>query len=159
MTQIEIRKAQSFDAGAMASLLNQIIAAGGTTALTAPVTSAILRDWMSDSGAWHLAEVNGETCGFQWIGPHRDLEPDTCDIATFVAVGQHGIGIGSALFRATTKAARALGYARINAVIRADNGGGLAYYGSRGFETISHLKNVALSDGTLVNKVVTSYRL
>ena len=159
MTQIDVRKAQSFDAGAMVSLLNDIIAAGGMTALTTSVTSADLRDWMHESGAWHLAEVGGDICGFQWIGPHVDLAPDTCDIATFVALGEHGVGIGSALFRATCAAARTLGYRRINAVIHADNGGGLAYYRSRGFETVGHLKNLTLPDGRTVNKVITTYRL
>lgn len=143
----------------MAALLNDIIAAGGTTAFTDPVTGAILRDWMAAGDAWHVAEIDGDLCGFQWIGPHADLPEDTCDIATFVAREQHGVGIGSALFEATRKAAKTLGYSRIVAVIRSDNAGGRSYYGSRGFETQKTLKNIALADGTIVDKVVASYRL
>ena len=59
---------------------------------------------------------------------------DAAEIATFTKIGKTGLGIGSALFRATEKAARGLGYTWINANIRADNAGGLAYYQSRGFE-------------------------
>lgn len=136
---VTIRRAGIFDTRQMAILLNTIIARGGTTALTDPVTATILTDWMqtqSDISAWHVAEdENACLLGFQWIAPHSGLPDDCCDIATFVRVGETGIGIGSALFRATENAARALRYAAIVAVIRSDNHGGLAYYQSRGFES------------------------
>ncbi|MGB3408546.1 MAG: GNAT family N-acetyltransferase [Jannaschia sp.] len=135
MKAVHIRKAQPFDAGAMADVLNAIIAQGGTTALTQPVTGDVLREWMATGDIWHAAEVEGEILGFQWVGPHADLPSDACDIATFVALGKHGLGVGSKLFEATRKAAKSAGYRWINATIRADNAGGLAYYRSRGFET------------------------
>lgn len=136
---LHIRRATPLDARAMAALLNAIIEKGGTTAISEPVSGEILSDWMardSDRGAWHLAEDDtGDLLGFQWIGPRDGLPQDACDIATFVRLGQTGLGVDSALFDVTATAARALGYAWINASIRADNAGGLAYYRSRGFET------------------------
>ena len=46
-----------------------------------------------------------------------------------------------------------MGYVTIDAVIRADNEGGLAYYQSRGFETIKLLKDEKLSNGQVVDRV------
>ncbi|GIT92547.1 hypothetical protein JANAI62_32160 [Jannaschia pagri] len=134
MPEIHIRPAQAFDAGAMADLLNAIIDRGGTTAIKGPVSGPQLRDWMAQADIWHVAEREGEILGFQWVGPNDKLPPEACDIATFVALGQHGLGVGSRLFEATKKAAKTAGYTWINATIRLVNEGGRAYYGSRGFE-------------------------
>ncbi|TFL19191.1 GNAT family N-acetyltransferase [Jannaschia formosa] len=134
MTRLHVRPARPFDAGAMATLLNAIIAQGGTTAMTEPVTGADLRDWMQEADIWHVAESDGEILGFQWIGRHPGLPEDACDIATFVALGSHGLGVGSRLFDATRAAAKAAGFAWIAARIAPGNEGGQAYYRSRGFE-------------------------
>lgn len=152
---IHIRRAGALDAGAMADLLNAIIAKGGTTAMVSPVTVQDLRGWMSsENSAWHLAEGDdGELKGFQWIEPHPDLPAGGIDVATFVRLGETGLGIGSALFEATKTAARQMGFAHIHAIIRADNTGGLAYYQSRGFEDFKALPDSTLSDGTRVDRI------
>jgi L-amino acid N-acyltransferase YncA len=152
---LHIRRAGSLDCRALADLLNEIITIGGTTAKVDPVTGDEIAQWMArDKAVWHLAEDDdGKLLGFQYIQPHPNIPPDSTDIATFTRVGRTGLGIGSALFAATNKAAKAMGYNTIDAVIRADNEGGLAYYQSRGFETIQLLKDQKLSDGQIVDKV------
>ena len=154
---IKVRPATEFDSGSMATLLNAIIKKGGTTALTRPVTGKDLREWMAGApgqSAWHVA-VNGteEVVGFQWIEPHVELPAEAVDVATFVEVGQSGLGIGSALFEATSKAASTLGYVWINATIRADNEGGLTYYQSRGFRVWHIDEGVRLESGLVVDKI------
>lgn len=133
-----IRKAGPLDTRPMAELLNQIIEIGGTTAYTEPVTSEDLAQKMArypQGAAWHIAEdEQGNLLGFQWIAPNPWLPPEAVDIATFVRVGQTGLGVGSALFDRSKASAQGFGYSWINASIRADNTGGLAYYQSRGFE-------------------------
>ncbi|MEQ8291497.1 MAG: GNAT family N-acetyltransferase [Roseovarius sp.] len=160
---IHIRPAGPIDAAPMADLLNAIIAAGGTTAMTDPVTPAMLKDWMRatpGTAAWHLAEDNGGTLlGFQWIEPKDALPPEACDIATFVQIGRAKLGIGSALFDRTRDAAISLGYRWINATIRADNTGGLAYYQSRGFETYDIRRNVPLPGGVTVDRISKRFDL
>lgn len=160
---IHIRATGPIDAAPMAELLNTIIGAGDTTAMTAPVTSDMLKDGMQatpGASAWHLAEDDaGELLGFQWIQPHDDLPPKACDIATFVRVGRAKLGIGSALFDRTRDAATSLGYTWINATIRADNTGGLAYYQSRGFETYDIRKGVPLPGGGTVDRISKRYDL
>lgn len=161
--RVSVRAAGSLDCRPMADLLNEIIAEGGTTAITRPVTSEDLRDWMTraqDRAAWHLAEDEaGTVMGFQWIEPAEYLPDEAAEIATFARQGRSGLGIGSALFRATEQAARALGYGWINANIRADNSGGLAYYQSRGFEDYGRKTGVAIGDGQVVDKVLKRYNL
>lgn len=159
---IHIRPAGTLDSGPMSRLLNEIIRRGGTTALTRPVTAADLAGWMSRGrrAAWHLAEDEGGALqGFQWIEQVEALPPDAAEIATFVKVGQTGLGIGSRLFAATEAAARTLGYRWIRANIRADNHGGLAYYRSRGFEPYGRRDAVRLESGQCVDKILTRYDL
>ena len=70
-----------------------------------------------------------------------------------------GLGIGSALFEATKRVARDIGYVWINANIRADNAGGLAYYQSRGFEDYGRKERVRMPDGRVFDKVLKRYNL
>lgn len=160
MDRLSVRPAMGLDAAAMARLLNEIIAAGGTTALTLPVTPDEITGWTrAPKSAWHVAEQGGAIVGFQWIEPWEPLPPEAANIATFVKAGQTGLGIGSALFDATAPAARALGYRWINANIRADNVGGLAYYQSRGFRIWKRVEGVRLENGLVVDKVWKRYDL
>jgi L-amino acid N-acyltransferase YncA len=160
---ITTRCPTAFDASGMARLLNEIIEAGGTTALTRPVTGEDLTEWMAeapDRSAWHVATGRDETIlGFQWIAPNATLPPEAADIATFVQTGQTGLGIGSALFEATRAAARGLGYRWINANIRADNEGGLIYYQSRGFEDYGIVTGYEMANGQIVDKRLKRYNL
>lgn len=161
--RLAIRAAGPMDARPLAELLNEIIEAGGMTALTRPVTTDEMKDWMTGSpgrSAWHLAEDDdGQVLGFQFIEPAEYLPAEAAEIATFARTGTTGLGVGSALFRATEAAARDLGFAWINANIRADNAGGLAYYQSRGFEDYAVKRGVVLQNGQAVDKILKRYDL
>lgn len=161
--KMTVRAAGPLDARPLADLLNEIIDEGGTTAMTSAVSATDLKAWMSrapNQSAWHLAEDDkGTVLGFQWIEPASYLPVDAAAIATFSRRGHTGLGIGSALFSATERAARALGYAWINANIRADNSGGLAYYQSRGFEDYGRKRGVTLENGFTVDKILKRFDL
>ena len=160
---ITVRRAGDLDAREMAELLAAIVRKGGTTAHTGDVTRPTILEWMRrdpDRSAWHVAEDdNGRILGFQFLEPHPDLPPEACDIATFVRIGQTGLGVGSRLFEVSLQAATELGYAWINATIRADNEGGLTYYQSRGFETYARHPDQRLADGSVVDRVSKRYDL
>lgn len=160
---IKVRRPITLDTSNMAKLLNEIIAEGGTTALTRPVTGADLSNWMAFEparSAWHVAvDAQENIVGFQWINPKEDLPLGAVDIATFVQIGQTGLGIGSSLFEATKQAAKSLGYIWINANIRADNEGGLIYYQSRGFQDYGMIEGYELANGTIVDKRLKRYDL
>ena len=155
MEPIAVRPARRFDAGAMASLLTALPGRTGP-----PVDPAALRDWIDGGDIWHVAERGADLRGFQWIGPRSHLPPDTCEIATFMARGETGIAVGSALFEATRRAARARGVVRIVAIHARNNDGARAYYGSRGFEEAGLAMSAALRAGRHdMHKVVTIFRV
>ena len=159
---ITVRRAGPLDARPMAELLNEVIAIGGTTAITEPVTREDLLNWMEADprSIWHVAEdATGQIMGFQWVDPHLKLGETVAQIASFARVGKTGLGIGSKLFDATKRAARTAGYAWINAEIRADNEGGLIYYRSRGFEDCGRIEGYVMANGQVVDKVLKRYDL
>jgi ribosomal protein S18 acetylase RimI-like enzyme len=163
MSKIHIERAGVFDTRDMAELLNEIIQIGGTTAFLEAITPETIQGWMTragDRGTWHIArDDSGKLLGIQWIEPHPVHGPDVAQIASFVQVGQTGLGIGSKLFETTKLAAKAAEYHWIDATIRADNESGLTYYQSRGFETYKRDPNAALSDGRVVGKISKRYDL
>ncbi|MGR3712855.1 MAG: GNAT family N-acetyltransferase [Shimia sp.] len=163
MSQISIQRGGALDLGQAAELLNEIIKTGGTTALTKPLTRDEMAGWLMDTpdnAIWHIAvDQDGKLLGFQCVGPFGDLPPEACEIATFVKQGRTGLGIGSKLFDATKTWAKAQGFEWINAEIRADNDGGLAYYQSRGFENYKRKEGITLTDGTVVAKVFKRFTL
>ncbi len=67
--------------------------------------------------------------------------------------------MGSALFAATRERARQIGLSAINASIRADNIGGLTFYGKMGFMDHSVVPGVALKDGGRVDRVSKRFPL
>jgi L-amino acid N-acyltransferase YncA len=160
---ISVRPPITLDTTDMARLLNEIIEAGGTTAIARPVTGQDLAEWIAfdpHRSAWHVAVDSAERIvGFQWITSAEYLPKEAAEIATFVQVGQTGLGIGSSLFDATRKTAKALGYKWINANIRADNEGGLIYYQSRGFQDYRVIEGHQMADGQLVDKRLKRFDL
>ena len=161
MLNLVIRPVLETDISSMLVLLNDIIAIGGTTALTKPLTTRELADWLqiSQQGHWFIAK-NGEDClGFQGVTPHSKLPPEACDIATFVDPNTQGQGIGRKLFNYTCNFAEDQGYHWINATIRGDNTGGLRFYSGLGFKDWHHDKDVTLDNGLVVDRVSKRFDL
>ncbi len=161
---IEIRPAKREDAPALAELLNAIIARGGTTALEQPYRADRLADayLVGRDVICCFVAVDMETGtpeGFQTLGRLPSLPDGWGDIGAFARVGGTQRGIGTALFAATREEARGRGLQGINATIRADNTGGLAFYGRMGFEDHDISRGVPLRDGTPVDRVNKRYRL
>jgi len=102
MTNVVVERGASADLGQVTDLLNEIIAAGGTTALTNKVTRKEIAEWLDlpqGQSTWHVAQTaDGEILGFQWIGDWEDLPPEACEIGTFVKIGKTGLGVGSKMF-------------------------------------------------------------
>jgi len=162
--RIEIREVAREDAAELAGLLNALIAQGGTTALEVAFTPERLAETYLDGPSVHCCMVavdreTGRLEGFQTLVRHPGLPDHIGDIGTFVRIDGKQLGVGSALFAATRKRAGALGLAVINATIRADNHGGLAFYRKQGFEDHSVTPAVPLNDGRLVDRVNKRYRL
>lgn len=161
---VEVRDTTPADAHELAALLNAIIARGGTTAHEDPFTPERL-DETYLTGPDVLTSVvavdteTGRLEGFQALIRDEAIPKDWGDITTFARVGGTQQGVGSALFEATRERARALGLAALNAQIRADNSGGLAFYSKMGFEDYQVDRAVPLNDGTPVDRINKRYPL
>ncbi len=155
---MKIRLAQNTDAPQMAALLNEIIRIGGTTAFQKETTPELMVGFiisLAGKGFVHVAvdETDGSILGYQSLERYSTLPKTVGVIATFAKVGATQRGIGSALFAATRAAALQIGFTEIDATIRADNTGGLAYYSKMGFQNFEIHKDVPLDDGTLVDRI------
>lgn len=149
------RQATEDDFEAMASLLNRIIAIGGTTAMTKPVTpDSLHQKSKTPLSHWTVAVMGERVIGFQWIAPNGNLPQGAADIASFVDPDIQGQGAGGIMIAATKAAARKLGYVWINAIIRADNVPGLAYYSRQGFYDWNTQTDTVLDDGTRVDRIM-----
>ena len=159
---LHIRPVTAADAAELADLLNEIIARGGTTALQTPYTPAGLAlAYLTGPQVicCHVAEADGQLLGFQTLGHIAALPADIGDIGTFTRLGGIQRGVGSALFAATCARAREIGLAALNAIIRADNVGGLAFYTRLGFIDHDVVRGVPLNDGTQVDRVWKRFAL
>ncbi len=88
---------------------------------------------------------------------HPKLPENWSDIATFARLKSKVPGVGTALFEKSKTFAKQAGIVAINATIRADNKGGLAYYKKMGFEKYLENKAKLLNDGTPVDRVSKRY--
>ncbi|WP_157082788.1 GNAT family N-acetyltransferase [Sphingomonas asaccharolytica] len=161
--ELRVRPTVRTDAPALADLLNEIIAAGGTTAYETPFTPEAFADAHIDGPAVITSIIaedeDGRPMGFQILLASGKLGPGWGDIGTFARRGSTARGIGSALFAATKDAATAAGLKTINATIRADNSGGLTFYARMGFVDYAVARAVPLADGTPVDRISRRYDL
>jgi L-amino acid N-acyltransferase YncA len=147
-----VRHTRPDDAGAMADILNRIIAIGGTTAHQTPKPAATVRLHYIDGPSVLsavVAEEEGQVIGWQSV----ELWQGEAHIGTFVRPGIQAKGAGSAMFALTCKVMRATGHRSIIASIRSDNVPGLAYYGRIGFVDVAEEPDFALEDGRIVGRV------
>jgi L-amino acid N-acyltransferase YncA len=161
---LEVRPARPDDASDLADLLNQIIARGGTTALEEAFTpDALAEAYLTGPNVIccfvAVDRSSGRREGFQTLGRYPGLPDDIGDIGTFARVGGAQRGVGSALFAATRAEARRQGLTAINATIRADNAGGLAFYARVGFTDYAVRPAVPLKDGAPVDRISKRFPL
>ena len=161
--ELRIRPVLDTDAPTLAALLNEIISRGGTTALEQPFTPAALNEAMltgPDVYCCFVAEdTAGGLVGFQALTRSDHVPDGVGDIGTFTRVLHVQKGAGSRLFAATRQAAGERGLTAINATIRADNAGGLAFYGRLGFVDDEIHRAVPLNDGVPVDRISKRYAL
>lgn len=157
---LRIRPATHHDAAAMAELINAIIAVGGTTAYEEPFDAASMDAAyvsLPELVSCFVADTQGDIVGFQGLmrsfDPGDPLPDGWATIGTFARVGQTQAGIGSEMFARTLLAARGAGINVIDATIRADNTGGLAFYTRLGFVDYDRLVGVPLKNGVPIDRV------
>lgn len=156
MSDLTIRDTNTGDVPHLTHLLNDIIRAGGTTAIQTPLTEDELTLWFVTGPAVVSSTValrDNRPLGFQMISTPDPQPKGWADIGTYVRIGATGGGVGSALFRQTCINARAASLTTLKATIRCDNTGGLAYYARIGFRDYDATPGFALADGRIVGQV------
>ena len=159
---LNIRPATARDALALAKILNPIIKRGGTTAYEDPFDAAYFETMIANLGprdTLFVAEDDGRVIGYQHLEASAKLPADVAAIASFVAIGTTAKGVGQAMAAETIRAAKAAGWREIDATIRADNVGGLAYYSRLGFQDHKVIAAVPLKDGTPVDRIAKRFSL
>ena len=161
--KIQIRPLQPTDVSTLLELLNEIVRAGGTTAIETPLTESEFCGYFTNSDNHLFCHVavddKGLLLGFQSLQKHPKLPAGWANIATYARRNPVTPGVGMALFEQTRRQAVIAGISFINATIRADNVGGLAYYSKTGFVDYSTEEAVPLKDGTPINRVSKKYTL
>ena len=158
-----IRPVNVEDAELIAQLLNSIIDTERYTVMEGPMTAEKLLSYMQASPDQRIFNVaisddDGRVLGTQSIDPHPTglaAFRHVGDISTFISFDAHRMGIGQNLSQRTFKEAKARGYKKITAMIRADNPGAIAFYLNQGFNVIGTAQNHALVRGKYVDEVFT----
>lgn len=127
----------------MAEILNEIIEKGGTTAYRDKFDHRRIREEFMPAKlgiSCFVALSGSEVVGFQallWCDPDwpgdNALPEDWAVIATYVDPTTQKGGIGRALFKESSRAAKDAGVRFIDATIRRENKGGQRYYQGLGF--------------------------
>ena len=163
MEPLAILAARDEDTEGMRTLLNEIIRVAGTTAITSKLSPDEMREWFISGEAvvscFVAVDSDGTIVGFQSLSNCASLPAGWVDIATFISRSRHKSGVGSALFARTREAASKLSFATINASIRIDNVGGLAYYSRMGFATYLVEDGDPQAQGRVFNRVHKRFML
>ncbi|WP_034853539.1 GNAT family N-acetyltransferase [Sinorhizobium sojae] len=163
VTTFKVRTARTADVPALRGFLNEIIRIGGTTAHETPFTNErFASHFLAGPGfvsCFVAEDGEGRPCAFQALERSDGLPDRWVDIGTFARPHRKVPGAGSALFAATRAHARDAGFAAINATIRADNVGGLAYYSRMGFIDYKIDEAVPLKGGRRVDRISKRYLL
>lgn len=146
-----VRNVRPEDAEEIAGVPNPIIEAGCYTAFVSPFTVSDERAFIQNVpargsflGAFHAPSE--QLRGFQVVTPiasYTSALNHVGEIGTYVSLGHHRQGIAGHLYRATFERAKAKGFEKLLAWVRADNEAGLRSYRKYGFERVGVVKRHA----------------
>jgi L-amino acid N-acyltransferase YncA len=156
MNMLSIRFATPADLPRLVEIYNQAIASHFATADTIPFTIEARRGWFAahtpDAYPIYTCEdQNGMVVGYLSISPYRDRPAlaRTAEVSYYVAYGQHGRGIGSALMEHALGDAHRTAKKVYLAIVLEWNASSIRLLEKYGFERWGHLPNVAELDGRL----------
>jgi len=146
-----IREVRPTDAEEIVGVFNPIIEVGCYTTFVSPFTvsdeQAFIQNFPARGsflGAFHAPSE--QLRGFQVVTPvasHTPALDHVGEIGTYVSLGHRRRGIAGHLYRATFERAKAKGFEKPLAWVRADNEAGLRSYRKYGFERVGVAKRHA----------------
>lgn len=159
---IVIRKVRPADAEEIVALINPIIEAGCYSTFVSPFRIPDEKEFIQNFpargsflGAFHAHSE--QLCGFQVVTPvasYTSALDHVGEIGTYVSLGHQRLGIAGHLYRATYERARAEGFEKLMAWVRADNEAGLRSYTRYGFEEVGVAKRHAKVGERYLDEVI-----
>jgi L-amino acid N-acyltransferase YncA len=160
MIDFTVRPIREEDAESSLDLLLPIIEEARYTIMSTKPSVEGQREWIhevSERGVCFVAIAQDETVlgiqSIERISQGRALK-HVGDISTFVSDTAHRAGIGRALANETFPTAKAKGFLKAIAMIRADNPRAISYYASIGFTEIGVAKKHALVKDEFIDEVL-----
>lgn len=136
---IQIRSAKPRDAGAVATIHNEAISAGGATFRTEPRPEGVIAEIISDGRPFLVAELDGEVIGWASTGPYEEGNPfydGVGECAVYVFKSGRGSGVGEALLRALGEETEAAGMFKLIAKIFTTNEASLRLFKRCGYTEV-----------------------
>jgi L-amino acid N-acyltransferase YncA len=160
--RLDVRDATPDDAGAIADILNGIVAARAFTVIDRQFSVEDERTFIRgfpERGIFHVAvnQADGAVVGFQNVEPFAAFTTafdHVGTIGTYVDLRLRRRGIAGVLFPATFAAAGRKGYAKLFTFVRADNAPALRTYRRHGFRIVGTAERHARIDGRFVDEIV-----
>lgn len=160
--EFSVRTVREEDAESIIELLNPIIQAGGYTIMDEQLSVDDQLDFIRGfpkQGVFNVAVCNEsqEIVGIQDVAPistGSNAFKHVGEISTFVSLNLRRQGIGRRLSQATFREARAQGFLKICATVRADNLQAVSFYLSQGFRIIGTAQKHALVRGRYVDEIL-----
>jgi phosphinothricin acetyltransferase len=157
--RITIRRAETSDVPAIASIYNEGIRDRLATLETEERTPEERRAWLGGRGERHpvlVAERDGTLLGWGSLNQFnpRPAYDHVADFSVYVAREARGTGIGSALLTALVERARVLGYHKLVLAAFPHNEAGMRLYRRVGFREVGVYREQGLLDGRWVDVVV-----
>lgn len=157
--EVTVRALESRDWPAVLRIYAQGMATGLATFETSvPGRDQLDRSWLADH-RW-VAEVQDEVLGWTAAAPvsARPCYAGVVETSVYVADGQRGRGIGSALLRRQVEAADADGLWTLQTAIFATNVPSIALHHRAGYRTVGTRERIAQRDGTWHDTVLLERR-
>lgn len=159
MPGLLIRRATAADAGAVAGVLNAVIAEGGLTIFDRPFSEADEVAFIASRGprsVVYVAEREGTLVGVQSVdlfSPWVARLGDVATMGTWLLADARGQGIGSKLTRVSVEFARMRAYRTIRIQVLAHNHRALGFYRRLGFVELGVAREHVRVNGRVYDEV------
>ena len=159
-----VRSATAADAGAIASILNALLATTTIEWTDAPHTEAGVLAWMDEHDTVLVADDHGDVVGLAAFGPFRDVvkRPGyrfTVENSIHVREDRWGSGIGRELMDALIEEARRAGKHVMVAAIDGENEASIRFHERFGFVEVGRMPEIGAKFGRWLDLVLLQLRL
>ena len=152
-----IRPAEAKDAAAIAGIYNHYVAETIVTfdekAVTADDIERRIREAREAPYPWFVAELSGEVRGYAHAGAWkgRCAFRHSVESTIYLAHGEEGRGIGSALYERLLASLEAQGVHAVVGGISLPNDASVAFHEKHGFEKVAHFPEIGFKFGRWID--------